>query len=253
MNKIIIPIVVIVILVVGIGAYFAFFAGKGTHTTTTASTTTVVTSSINQTTASTTTLSTTSTGTPTTTVVSYNYVYNGNFSDGTYAGWNLTGKGWGPAPANITYANAHDCYIGSPFTNLNGQYFATTLGTQACGISVAPGNLTSSYFTVSQPYLNFQVISPASEILYVEILHDGKPQIIYHYNTYNISYGSTGSYTFRNASIPLSLLPSGEPVQVRVVATSFQSEQFIAVGGFTLSQTPHQDPGIIVNSSFQVS
>ncbi len=176
--------------------------------------------------------------------VTYPEVYNGNFSTGEYNGWYLANTGFGTAPTSIAKADSEGCYLGAPWAGYNGSYFATTFN---CGLSNAPGNLTSSPFIVSEPFLNFKVISPEDANIYVEILHDGLPAEIAHYNTFNISkFGTTAPYTFRNASIPLISL-SGDAVQVRVVAQSLKHHSYIAVTGFHMSPLPSQTPGILIN------
>ncbi len=192
----------------------------------------------------------------------YNNVYNGNFMDGEYTGWSLYGKGFGTAPINITKANENttsQCYVGQPWTGYIGSYIATTYN---CGLSNAPGNITSSLFYANQPFLNFKIISPQDNFLYVEILYNNTPYIIAHYNTYNISSGSTcnvispspnstgsnssacASTTFRNASIPLVTVID-KPIQVRVVADTLNRQTYIAAGDFALGAKPKQDQGIL--------
>ncbi len=175
------------------------------------------------------------------------FVYNGNFSSGAYTGWNVTGKGFGAAPINLTKANVYmanspNCYINSPWSNYVGTFFATTFN---CGTSVAPGNLTSSPFYAGKSFLNFKIISTQDNFLYVEILYNGTPYIIAHYNTYNITaYGANAPSTFRNASIPLVTV-ANKPIQIRVFADTLKSNNYIAVGDFVLSNRPNQDKGII--------
>jgi len=82
---------------------------------------------------------------------------NGNFSTGTYEGWNLTGYGFGSAPLNITWANNNSCYYNTTWMGYNGNFFATTYH---CGLVLQAGNLTSKPFKVVLPYLNFKIISP---------------------------------------------------------------------------------------------
>ncbi len=183
----------------------------------------------------------------------YSNVYNGNFSSGTYAGWTLTGKGFGTAPLNISAANSAGsgntlqnangitrCYLGSPWINYAGKYAATTYN---CGTSVSPGNLTSSLFYAKEPFLNFKIISPQDNFLYITILYNNKQVIVAHYNTYNVSFTGNSSSTFRNATIPLSTVV-GLPVRIEIVADTLNSQTYIAAGDFSLSGTPHMDKGI---------
>ncbi len=175
----------------------------------------------------------------------YRQVYNGNFSTGDFTGWNATGKGFANGPMNVTYADAQHCYQGDPWAGYDGDFFATTYN---CGLSNSPGNLTSSQFLVDEPFLNFQVISPADQSIYVEVLSDNAPAIVAHYNTYNLTFGSTSQYTFRNATISLIKL-AGKTVRVRVVAQSIKQQNYIAIGNFRLAAKPISTPGIIVNTS----
>jgi len=177
----------------------------------------------------------------------YQNVYNGNFINGEYTGWTLAGKGFGTAPLNITKANTNTtsrCYVGQPWTGYIGSYIATTYN---CGLSNAPGNITSSLFYANEPFLNFKIISPADQLLYVEILYNGTPYIIAHYNTYNITQTAAASTTFRNASIPLVTVID-KPIQVRVVADTLNQQTYIAAGDFALGSQPHQDQGILSGS-----
>ncbi|MGC8496213.1 MAG: hypothetical protein ACP5MX_03345 [Candidatus Micrarchaeia archaeon] len=175
----------------------------------------------------------------------YTNVYNGNFSNGKYTGWNYTGKGFGTQPLNITYADSRNCYLGYPWSNYNGIYFATTYN---CGLSNSPGNLTSSPFLVSAatPFLNFKIISPADNQLYVEILENNTPEIIAHYNTFNISSGGNAQSVFQNVSIPLTMF-IGKSVRIRIVAQTLHLQKFIAAGDFSLGHYPISTPGILVN------
>ncbi len=176
-------------------------------------------------------------------------VYNGNFSNGAYTGWNTSGKGFLTGPLNLTRANLPgnlSCYEGVPWTNYKGSYFATTY---TCGTSVAPGNLTSSAFYASESFLNFRIISPQNNFIYVEILYNNTPYIIAHYDTFNITLGANAQSTFRNASIPLVTVID-KPIQIRVVANTQIQENFVAVGDFTLANRPVQDKGIQANVTF---
>jgi hypothetical protein len=187
----------------------------------------------------------------------YNNVYNNAFGNGKYTGWNVTNPGFGTAPLNISYANSKLCYEGRPWSNYNGSYFATTYN---CGITVSPGNLTSSPFIAdpARPFLNFKLISPQDNNLYVELLranykvmngqqvyYNSTPVAIVHFNTYNLSTSQYSSSTFANVTIPLTLY-TGESLQVRLVAKETGSS-FIAAGEFILQNRPHQDHSVIVN------
>ena len=179
----------------------------------------------------------------------YNNVFNGNFSTGTYAGWTLTGNGFGAAPLNLSYANTAinvSCYTSTKWKNFNDTFTATTFN---CGISVAPGNLTSSLFYAKKPFLNFRIVSPQNNYLYVEILYaNNTPAIVAHYNTFNItSSRGNASSTFVNASIPLVTVLNKE-IKVRVVANTLNRLTFIAVQGFSLASTPKQDSGVLYGS-----
>ncbi len=179
------------------------------------------------------------------------FIYNGDFGTGTYAGWNVTGAGFGTAPMNITHANKETCYIGQPWSGYNGTYFATTF---TCGVSTAPGNVTSEPFVsnLTKPFLNFRIISPDDNHLYVEVLEGNVPRIVAHYDTYNSSLGSNASSTFRTASLALGRL-NGKALRLRVVADTLNQFRFIAIGDFALSRTPAQQPGIIVNVSYNLT
>ncbi len=191
-------------------------------------------------------------------VKAYEYIYNGNFGNGQYTGWNVTSPGFGTAPLNISYADSKLCYQGRPWSNYNGSYLATTYN---CGISTSPGNMTSSPFIVdpASPFLNFRLISPQDNNLYLEILRvnykiindqqvytNSTPVAIVHFNTYNLSVTANSSSTFANATIPLTLF-TNEVVQVRIVAKEVGSN-FIAAGDFVLADRPHQD--LYVTSNF---
>ena len=167
---------------------------------------------------------------------------NGNFSTGTYAGWNMSGAGFGSVPFNIIYANNNTIngYYGSPWSDYSGTFFATTFHG---GLSLQPGNLTSNTFEVTEPYLNFRVLSPQSDLLYVEILNHGKPAIVVHYNTYVIANATNA---FANASIPLTTLLC-QNVSVRLYADAVgpvQNLDYIAAGDFYLGTSAVSTPGI---------
>ncbi len=173
----------------------------------------------------------------------YNYIYNGNFSNGQYTGWNITGKGFGTVPLNLSYANSNavsPCYFGTKWQNYGvSPYVATTY---TCGTQVSAGNLTSSAFIASKSFLNFKIISQQDNFLYVEILYNGTPYIIAHYDTFNTSLGTNASKFF-NASIPLVTVLN-KPVQIKIVADTPIAQHFMAIGDFVLSNQPNQDEGI---------
>jgi hypothetical protein len=180
--------------------------------------------------------------------LTYSYIYNANFSDGKYTGWNASGSGFGKAPLNITYANsaAINCYQGTPWVNYIGGFFATTF---TCGTSVSPGNLTSEPFRVNPktPFLNFRIISPSDSLIYVQILQvNGQNQtsaIVAHFNTYNISLNANVNSQFQNVSIPLTTL-TNKVVRIRVVASTVQPQRYMAVGDFSLGSLPNTQRGV---------
>ncbi len=179
----------------------------------------------------------------------YSQVYNANFSNG-YIGWQVEGKGFGTAPLNITHAdlNTTRCYQNATWQGYNGTFFATTY---TCGTSVSPGNITSSVFRASKPFLNFKIISPLSNNIAVEILEDNKTQITAHFNTFNSTiFGSTSAYTFRNATIPLTSL-LGKDVRIEVVSDTLQPGAYMAIGDFELGTYPTQTPGVLANISIK--
>lgn len=190
----------------------------------------------------------------------YKYIFNGNFGNGQYTGWNLTNTGFGTAPLNTTYADneIQKCYQGQPWSNYNGTYFATTY---KCGISVSPGNLTSSPFLVNpqKPFLNFRIISPEDNELYVqlqrvnykivngqEVYSNATPVVIAHVDTYNQSVSVNSSSTFANVTIPLTSYIN-DALQIKIVAITESFHDYIAVGDFSLANRPNQQRGILVN------
>ncbi len=173
-------------------------------------------------------------------LIIYNDVFNGAFSTGEYTGWNESGPGFGTAPLNLTWANSHECFLSSPWnlTTYSGTYVATSF---TCGLTVAPGNITSSYFNASKPFLNFKIVSADNTGLYVEVLYNNTAYITAQYDTFNNTmYGTNATSNFRNASIPMVSF-IGKPVRVRVVADTLQRLTYIAVGDFKLSNTPPPD------------
>jgi hypothetical protein len=174
---------------------------------------------------------------------------NGDFSDGTYNGWNLTGPGFGSAPFNLTFANSNMIYYGSPWSGYDGMFFATTYHG---GQLLQEGNITSLAFNVNELYLNFKIISSQSDLLYVEILQNGKPRIITHYNTFEVPGVTDPQSVFMNASVPLGeLLCQNVNVRVsaRITGNPINKLSYIAVGDFYLSRVPISTPGIVVNQT----
>lgn len=176
-------------------------------------------------------------------------IYNGNFSAGNYSGWTVQGLGFGSVPVNLLRANANGSYYGSPWSGASSDYAAMTY---QGGTFRSTGNITSGQFEVTEPYLNFQIISAQSNYLYVEILENGKPFLINHYNTFDVPGVVNAQSTFMNASIPVaSLLCQNISVKVAsgVVNTRNSRYTYIAVTGIHLSNTRISTPGILVNSS----
>ncbi|HUC38665.1 MAG TPA: hypothetical protein VL944_00865 [Candidatus Acidoferrum sp.] len=174
----------------------------------------------------------------------YDFIYNGNFTSGAYTGWNITGAGFGTAPLNLTHADNSSCYVGSPWSNIPGQFVASTY---SCGLQASPGNLTSSPFIASEPFINFKIVSKPHAGLYIEVLTNDSPAIIAVYNTYNISQPGNSSSTFRNATIPLTNVV-GKVVRLRIVSATTTKQNFIVAGGFYLSSKPTQQYGWITTN-----
>jgi hypothetical protein len=178
----------------------------------------------------------------------YNFVFNGNF-EANYTGWNSTGEGFGTHPLNLTHANEnYNCYIGRPWSGYNGSFVATTFD---CGLGNSPGNLTSQPFKVTnKPYLNFKLVSPQDNYLYVEIIYSNDtPAIIAHYNTFNSSTGGGESAsTFANVTLPMITLIN-QVVRIRIVADTLTQHNYIAAGDFQLSSQPLQSKGVVSNVS----
>jgi hypothetical protein len=248
--------IILAVLVV-IAAYLYFSEGSkvlpATTTVSAGSTTSVSTTVLpNTTAANTTTQSTTSIYFAS--CISKNstvQIFNGNFSTGTYAGWNVVGPGFGAVPFNITKANADGAYYAAPWNGYVGSFVATDYNS---GLALQAGNLTSDVFNASELYLNFKIISSASSLLYVQILENGKPVITDHYNTYVSPPGvANPQSTFVNASIPLATVLC-KPVGIRLVAgvtgKSSEGTGYIAAGDFYLSKTPANNPTQPTNQTF---
>lgn len=176
-------------------------------------------------------------------------IYNGDFSTGTYDGWNVDGPGFGTAPLNLTYANKNNGYYGNhTWSGYVGTFAATSFQK---GVIVQAGNLTSNTFTATELYLNFKIISQQNALLYVQILENNMPKITVHYNTYASTLNA--SSTFANATIPLGTLLC-QNLTVRLVAgvvgKSSQGTNYIAAGDFHLSRTPAAQSTQPANQTF---
>lgn len=228
---------------------FVYFTYGVSHAPT--STTTIIqTSTIQQQNVTTTILAniTTTTTIPQGSCLSSNptaAISNGDFGLGNYSNWAQTGGGFGSGPQNITHSNSANvmAYYNHTWTNYLGNFFASTF---TGGLGVQPGNLTSDPFIVTEPYLNFRIISSQHQLLYVEILQGNQTMIATHYNTY-VPGNPYPTSLFLNASLPMSSLLC-QNVSIRIVSgvvgTISTSRTYIAIGDFVLSKTPVVNPGI---------
>ncbi len=239
---------IVILVVLALIAVYTYYVNQNVFkkiypTTTINSTTTTINNSKATTTITNKLMNTTNS---TTTIISLSclsksnvvYIPNGNFSTGTYQYWVLNGTGFGNAPLNITYANENNLYYSQPWSNYNGTYFATTY---RGGLALSPGNITSQPFLVTEPYLNFQLISPQNNNLYIEILENNTPVLIAHFNTYSGLNPSAAPTEFVNES--LNLVPFlCQKVRIKVVANVVGSlinkNDYIAIGDIRLSKTP---------------
>ena len=80
---------------------------------------------------------------------------NPDFETGTYAGWNVTGSGWGGAPTSGSLANSQHLYYSVPYSGWQGTYFASSYQIGGRG---AVGTLQSAPFTLNKKYLEFLAI-----------------------------------------------------------------------------------------------
>lgn len=176
-------------------------------------------------------------------------VYNGNFSTGTYAGWNVTGPAFGTAPFNLTYANMQGIYYNSTWSNYNGSYVATTF---TGGTTRQEGNLTSDPILIDEPYLNFKVISPQYNNLYVEVLSANGSWVAARFNTFNTSVNPDPNSRFLNGSIlVVSLLCQDARIRIvsGIAGSGTIKYDYIAAGDFYLAKKQVLDRGILINQT----
>jgi hypothetical protein len=245
---VVLAILVLLIVIYYFGGLKNFISAHKESPTSSTGTTTLETTTINAT--STTSLANTTITTtlmPKTCISNNSSVtiYNGNFSTGTYYGWSLSGPGFGTAPLNLTKANQNGDYYIDNWSGYGGQYAATTYHQQATSV---PGNLSMNFVPV-EPYLNFQIYSPKSNNLYVEVIPFRGQPVRYYYDTLQ-GQGTNQTGEFASASINMSAFTC-QSVTFRVVSNSASDNQniFIAVGNFYQSQSPAQTPGIAVNGT----
>lgn len=251
MNKEIIAFIAILILILLATYYLQNYSKQTFSSSSTINPTTV--KSNNTSNSSTTTMPTVTT-IPVTCVSNVNTtnILNGNFSTGTYLGWNTTNNGFGNAPQNITRLNAQGQYYSSPWSGISTTYFATTYS----GLIVPVGNLTSNPFQVVQPYINLQLVSPQNQELYIAIMKGNVTKIVVHFNTYPAVNGQNAASQFVNVTIPISTLIC-QNVRIKVVSavvgTIATRNEYIAVANFYMSKVPVQSIGVVVNESISAT
>jgi hypothetical protein len=175
-------------------------------------------------------------------------IYNGNFNTGTYLGWNVTGKAFGNAPLNLTYQNKQHNYYGAPWSGYNNTFVASTFQ----GFVSGQGNLTSAPFQVTEPYLNFKIISAQNKGLYMEVISNNSVFEKVYFDTFNSSLTSNYFTTYLNGSINLYPLLC-KNASIRIVSdleASISSKySYISAGNFYLGPSPVQTPGILVTAN----
>ncbi len=173
------------------------------------------------------------------------YVQNGNFSNGTYSGWAVSGGSFGNAPLNLVKANQNGNYSAVQWSGYQGVYAATSFNPKS---KRTPGSISASFIAL-EPYLNFQIYSPKSSLLYVQIISDSGSKS-YYYDTLD-GQGTNVTSRFAYASIGISQY-NCQTITVKVVSDTGpldDSGTFIAAGNFYQSEYPFQTPGIAVNAS----
>ncbi len=175
-------------------------------------------------------------------------LFNGNFSTGTYVGWNATGKAFGSTPLNLTYMNNNHNYYGSPWTGYNNTFVASTYQ----GFLSGQGNLTSKPFQVVEPYLNFKIISAQNQGLYLEAISGNTVFERVYFDTFNQSINGNYFTTYLNGSMNLyPLLCKNASIKIvsDLQASTSSKYSYISAGNFYLSPTPKLDRGIIINTT----
>ena len=177
----------------------------------------------------------------------------GNFSTGTFYGWEVSGTGFGNAPLNLSTANNDGHYYTDKWSNSNYPFAATTFSNNK---PMAPGSISFSYIP-TLPYLNFQIFSPASKELYIKVVPSRGHSSVYYYNTLNVTGNTTDEFEY--ASINMSALMC-QKVTVEIVSNISPTvassgivlsnqNLFIAVTGFYQSASGYQTSGIQQNFS----
>jgi len=172
------------------------------------------------------------------------YIPNGNFSTGTYEYWNTTGTGFGNAPFNLTLANKEGDYYGAKWNGYTNTNFAGS--TFHGGLAKSPGNLTSDPFLVNDSYLNFKIVSPFNNAIYIELLENQTPVLTAHFNTYNASGNVNAQSTFVNASLPIGEFMC-QKIRIRIVYNyaGTTTTQYVLATDFYLSNKEITTPGIL--------
>ncbi len=181
-------------------------------------------------------------------------IYGGNFSSGTFFGWNVIGTGFGKAPINFSLANEKGDYYLVPWSgNSYGNAFGAA--SYAPNFAPSPGTLSLTYVPVL-PYLNFQIYSPASRNLYIKITPSRGIGFSIYYDTLNGSYTNTTNrlaYASINMtklmcqSIKVSVVSNVTPTQSSAGTVFSNQNLYVAVTGFYQASQPYETGGIVIN------